>query len=304
MNFSLGFLMGIDIPGTLLGLVVFSFVGLGIFLLLQVVFQKVLAVATPRTKTIVFLTLFLTPLVVLLIVVAVYVPLQKYSDYSNAKAYADGVDSLNRLENSPYFDLDLPAGITLDTLIYTDSAANTEVYSFIPMAGIAALDTAVKSAIEKKRTDFIRYAHGVINGDSIFYGFGSEFTTEILSVHRDEKLISYLFKIIYYHPAMSQPVSNYYSYNFNSRNNKQIMFGDYFIADTKADTAFLVGQLTNSIKRQRLSIDKLHEIDFAIKNVSIVFGFDEYEIAPYAVGAIEAKVAKQTLIRNIRAAFR
>jgi hypothetical protein len=303
MKMAFGFLMGVDITSTMLALVFFSFLGLGVFLMLRSIFRKLQKEPDQKTKTIVFLTLFLTPLILLLLLAAAYLPFQQYSENARAKAYSEA-DSLRELLNSPISSVILPTGIRLDTITYTDSITNTEVYSLIPVSGIPLLDAAVKSAIEDERKNFLAYVQGEFKRDTTLYGYGGEFTSDVLSAYKNDKIISYLFSINYYHAGAAHPIANYYSYNFYIPNNKRVTFRDYFSAPTKSDTTLLTKLITKSIDREGISLAHLYEMDFAVTGDSILFAFDDYELASYSEGVIEASVSRKELNNNIREAYR
>jgi hypothetical protein len=228
---------------------------------------------------------------------------ENYSQYSAANMQ-EKLDSLERSNENQQSFLQLPPGVTLDTLIYTDSITNISIYSFVPVSGISSLDASVKSLIDKERVHFLEYAHKTFERDTTLRAFGGEFTLEIQSVHRDEQIISYLFMISVYHAGMANPFMEYHTYNFDLRKNKRITFQGYFSFDTKADTTFIIDQINTALDLDGASLSRLNDIDFCVTEKAIWLCFDDHEISNYVEGVFRATIPRQDLNRYIRPAYK
>lgn len=185
----------------------------------------------------------------------------------------------------------------LDTLAEADKGQNTEYRIILPISGINTLDKRVRADVEKQKDDFLKEIYKMMEKKEYMKTFPapSSFYAEPASVYSDEKLVSYLFHISYYHAGYAHPMNLQYSYNYNKKTEERIWLNDYFSLTTATDSSFLIESIAISVHQEPYFIKKLYEVDFNVEKDSISFNFDNYEIAPYSAGLIRGKVSKFNL---------
>jgi Protein of unknown function (DUF3298) len=206
-------------------------------------------------------------------------------------------------ENRP--TLSLPAGYKLDTIQEIDTVRKLEVSVTIPVSGINSIDKIVFEDIEKQKAEFIISLDEMIKEDNgRKSALNSSFYVHPFSVFKDNKVTSILFIVSYYHGGAAHPMTMYYSFNFDNNTQKRIFFADYFVIKNSADTSLLKDQIATATGRESIGDKALKDIDFNIEQDTISFNFDNYEIASYAEGIIQARMHRQELIGRINAKYR
>ncbi|MGN6163201.1 MAG: RsiV family protein [Flavisolibacter sp.] len=191
----------------------------------------------------------------------------------------------------------MPKGFTLDSTITFDSARNAEIQIIIPKSQGETLFDKQVSAYIKQRVKSYRLSLDTLiqNEPSMLQAVQSSFYVAPVSVFKDDKMVSYCFIISSDHAGAAHPFTEYYSFNYNLKRNKQFAFSDYFNVHSKQATQSFISIVNKAIDRPNIGVDKLDDIDFNIEKDSIAFNFDDYEVGSYADGIIKAKVAKQAL---------
>lgn len=128
----------------------------------------------------------------------------------------------------------------------------------------------------------------------------SGFYINPVSVYKDEKIVSYCFEISSDHAGAAHPFTEYYSFNYDLKRNKQFTFSDYFNVRSSQDTQIFIRIINEAINRPYIEVGKIDGLDFNIEKDSIAFNFDDYEIASYAEGIIKAKVVRETLRQFVK----
>lgn len=201
--------------------------------------------------------------------------------------------------------INLPADFRLDTIQRIDTARNLSTFILMPISGISDIDKVVFDEIEKQKNDFIKSLDERIEEDKeILNTANSDFQTQPVSVFKDNKVISILFIISYYHGGAPHPMAMYYSFNFDNKTLNRIFFPDYFIVKSKSDTSNLAGLITKAIGREGVSVSDLKDIDFNIEKDTISFNFDDYEIASYAEGIMQGRLHRHKLVDKIKTTYR
>jgi hypothetical protein len=295
--------MGVDVPTTLLMLVVFALLGLGIFIFIEWLFQKIIRKPIATTRTLVFLTFVLTPSLILLVFLFVIIPGQNSYTESTRK-YLQQEDSLARRADSLHRAATIPPGIKLDTVIHFDSTTNAEILMQIPKCGIPAIDEQVTAEFVKRQQKFLSFIRSSVERDSSFFEFGSTLSVELVFAHRDPTVISYLLMVSFYHPYAEIAMPRYLSLNFDVAKNKRLTFKDYFNLPTKRDSSFLEEQIMNAIRIDGIKLPKMNEIDFAIASDSVWFNLQDYEMDSFFGTVTHSKVPKRNIVANIHSQYR
>jgi len=193
----------------------------------------------------------------------------------------------------------VPEGFSLDTINYFDSTKVAEIDILLPVSGIKTLDDRMRREAESRKKEFLKDIVG--EGDSgMEFGSGSSFFMEINSIYATDSIISYCFHVSVYSANAAHPFNSYYSYNYNRITGKEITFNDYFDIRSREDTIFLINLLTKIIAIEGVSVDEVKDMDFNLRQDTVSFNFDDYEIASYAIGVIEAPIAKKELTPVIK----
>lgn len=188
------------------------------------------------------------------------------------------------------------ADIRLDTLSMKDSTANCEILIVTPVCDINEFDTCIKNELLRQKDQFIEsIVKPEFSPNETHPPFISSFMASPSSIYSDRKIVSYSFTVFNYMAGAAHPMSSYYSFNFDKKKKARISFSDFFRLTSKADTTTLLDIINKSINREGVSLDSLYELDFNFIKDTVSFNFDCYEIACYAEGIIQSKVAIKDL---------
>lgn len=197
--------------------------------------------------------------------------------------------------------INLPEGFRLDTIQKNDTTRNLSIFISIPVSGIKTIDKIVFEYIDKQKKDFIKSLDEMIkDNNGILSSINSDFQAEPISVFKNNKVTSILYIISYYHGGSVHPMTMYYSFNFDNSTQKTISFTDYFMVKTKADTTSMTELISKSIGREGIFVYDLKGIDFNIEKDTISFNFDDYEIASYSEGIMQARIPSNKLHHKIK----
>lgn len=186
--------------------------------------------------------------------------------------------------------------IRLDTLSMKDSAANCEVLIVTHVCNIPEFDTCVKNELLKQKDQFIEnLLKPKFSPDETHPPFISSFMASPSSIYSDRKIVSYSFTVFNYMAGAAHPMTYYYSFNFDKKKKTKIGFNDCFRLTSKTDTTALLDIINKAINRKGVSLDSIYELDFNFIKDTISFNFDCYEVACYAEGIIQGKVAVKDL---------
>ncbi len=206
-----------------------------------------------------------TTFILLIIVFAISCGLKK-SEINQTKSAIPGVSKTTKQEKQAEEKIKLPEGIKLDSIKFSDEKRKLEIFILIPVSGISKLDKAVRIDLENRKDNFIESVDKRIEEDNgQMSEIGSDFIVNLVSAYKDKDIISYCFVISFYHGGAAHPMTIYYSFN---------------------------------------SVTNLNEMDFNIEKDTISFNFDDYEIASYAEGIIQARINKSLLKKNIKSNYR
>ncbi len=198
-----------------------------------------------------------------------------------------------------------PFGIKMDSIKHYDKQRNTQFLLYFPVSNIITLDTGIKNELIRQKDGFIKNVDEVRKeyGDEFISSLTNEFTAIPISVFKNQKLISYLFGISFYHSGAPHPVSFYYSYNFDNEKHKKIIFSDYFKISSKADTTYYCNLITKAINRDGICVGEIKNIDFNVEQDTISFNFDDYEIGSYGDGTMQGRLVKKKLLNRIKTKY-
>ena len=201
--------------------------------------------------------------------------------------------------------ISLPQWFKLDTIQQIDSTRNLAIFYSLPNSKYKEIDKMVKTDIESQLFDFVKSLdHEILADKSILNTINSDFQAEPVSIFVDDKIISYLYIVSYYHGGAVHPMTMYYSLNFNKTTKKRLKDSDFWNIKTKADSTFVTNLITESINQKGIVVNDFKKLDYNIEKDSISFNFDDYEIASYAAGIIRGKIAKKKLIDKINLKYR
>jgi hypothetical protein len=245
-----------------------------------------------------------TTFILLIIVFAISCGPNK-PEINQTKSDISGVSKTTNQENQAQEKLKLPEGIKLDSIIFSDEKRKLEIFILIPVSGISKLDKALRIELENRKNNFIESVDKRIEEDKgQMSEIGSDFDVNLVSAYKDKDIISYCFVISFYHGGAAHPMTIYYSFNYDLKREKKITFSDYFNVESTKDTIFLTDLMTKAINTENISVTNLNDMDFNIEKDTISFNFDDYEIASYAEGIIQARINKSLLKKNIKSNYR
>lgn len=127
---------------------------------------------------------------------------------------------------------------------------------------------------------------------------------EIASIYATDEIISYSFHLSTCYAGSAHPLSGYYCYNYNRITQTEIAFNDFFKIKSSDDSSFFIQEIRSAIKSEGTDFHEIKSMDFNFRGDSISFNFDDYEIASYAYGVIEAPISKKQLNPVIREKYR
>jgi hypothetical protein len=245
-----------------------------------------------------------TTFTLLIIVFAISCGL-KNPEINQTKPVIAGVLKTTKQENQAKEKIKLPEGIKLDSIKFADEKRKLEIFILIPVSGFSKLDKALRNELESRKDDFIESVDKRIKEDNgKMSEIGSDFYVDLVSAFKDKDIISYCFTISSYHGGAAHPMTIYYSFNYDLKREKKITFSDYFNVESRKDTIFLTDLMTRDINTENITVTNLKDMDFNIEKDTISFNFDDYEIASYAEGIIQARINKSILKKNIKSNYR
>jgi hypothetical protein len=232
------------------------------------------------------------------------------SSKADSLSVLDSAEIAYATEGQSFSKLQLPDNVTLDTLQSYDSAKLINVNIVLPKQAderLKHVEKLVARIISKERTKFEKSVDDMIREHpemNVPPGY-NDFSVTPVSLYVDQKLISYSFMICIYHAGAPHGKCDYYTFNYDIYSKKVLLFSDYFITKTSADSSFLIQSINNSIGRDGIEIEKVYEIDFSIlDSTSISFNFDNYEISSYAEGMPQGKIEKKVIYKIVNERFR
>lgn len=245
-----------------------------------------------------------TTFIVLIMVFAISCGLKK-PEINQTKSVIAGVSKTTKQENEVIEKIKLPEGIKLDSIKISDEKRKLEIFILIPVSGISKLDKVLRNELENRKDDFIESVDKRIKEDNgQMSEIGSDFYVDLVSAFKYKDIISYCFTISSYHGGAAHPMTIYYSFNYDVKREKKITFSDYFNVESRKDTIFLTDLMTRAINTENITVTNLKDMDFNIEKDTISFNFDDYEIASYAEGIIQARINKSILNKNIKSNYR
>jgi hypothetical protein len=245
-----------------------------------------------------------TTFIVLIIVFAISCGLKKSEINQTNSAIVVGSKTRQQY-NQALEKIKLPEGIRFDSIKFSDEKRKLEIYISFPVSGILKLDKDLRIELENRQEDFIETVDDRIKADNgKMSEMGSDFYIDLVSAFKDNDIISYCFVISSYLGGQAHPVTIYYSFNYDLKRERKIAFNDYFNVESRNDTIYLTDLMTKAINTENISVTSLKDMDFSIEKDTISFNFDDYEIASYAEGIIQARINKSLLKKNIKSSYR
>src|SRR5260221_3174713 len=198
----------------------------------------------------------------------------------------------------------LPDGVFLDRQSFVDSAKFLTVEIVIPKTNVKELQSAQKlliSLIEKEKIKFVE----TITPDPRMRNAasGNGFTVFPQELYKDNKIISFLFENSYYHAGAAHPKSDFYTFNYDIQKQRQLNITDYFKLESDKDKDALVQLINSTFDNENIKVKKFYDFDFNIKNETVTFNFDDYEVASYAFGLQRLPFNKSQIARFINSEY-
>jgi hypothetical protein len=193
---------------------------------------------------------------------------------------------------------DVPLDFKIDTIKINDDKRGLTVLLTIPVSNVYSFDTLVRHAIIREKDDFVDEVEERYADDSTDTGF--DYSTLLESAYRNKNIISYNFASSQYYNGAVHGMSVYRSFTFDVNKGRLLTFEDCFALRTKKDTLSLIKLLTKRVNVFGASVETIKGLHFHFTKDSITFNFDDYEIASYAQGMLQAKFALKELNRYLR----
>ncbi|OYU84102.1 MAG: hypothetical protein CFE24_08170 [Flavobacterium sp. BFFFF2] len=196
-------------------------------------------------------------------------------------------------------------GIKIDSIKIADKKRRFEIFLTIPVSKIKKLDLLIKKEILEDKAAFINMVNENIKENNGKISFiGSDYSCVLNHIFDNKFIISYNFINSQYIGGTAHGISRFKSYNYDLKKGKFINFNDYFHLKSDADSTYLLSAITKRINRKGVEVNTLERIKFNILKDSISFNFDNYEIASYSEGLIQAKISKNEIGRLINSNYR
>lgn len=220
---------------------------------------------------------------------------------------------ITSLQRNAIDSLQLPNSFVLDNTFQFDSLRHAEIQIVLPKCiNNPNLNRLVSLYFGKRLQNFIASLDTLIQQDSsMLIAVPSGFYVDPVSVYSDSNIVSYCFIVSTDRAGNAHPFTEYYSFNYDRKANKQVKFFDYFHFTKKQDSASLKEMIANSIYKANpdvnktfIDFDRLYDIDFNVDADSIAFNFDDYEIGSYALGIVKAKANKESLKQFVKNEYR
>ena len=208
-------------------------------------------------------------------------------------------------DKSPvYYGLIVPEEVYLDTVLVEDTTLALTCSVILPIQKDVKWQNAnvlLRKQIEKGVKEFIASVRKLLikYPDNKFSAVSSIYEVTPEQIYVDSMLISYCLEIMYQHAGAVHPMMKYYSFNYDKKKNRQIIFADYFDVKTKQDSLWLIGGISERVLSAEY-LDKVYDYDFNVTDSTVSFNFDDYEIASYANGVARATFEKDSVRRYIR----
>lgn len=187
---------------------------------------------------------------------------------------------------------------TIDTVKIDDAKRGLTVLLTIPVSGESSFDTLVRHAITSEEEAFVAEVDERYAADSTDTGY--DFSALLASAYRTKQLVSYNFICSQYFNTAVHGVSVYRSFTYDLKQKRLATFNDYFLLRTKKDTLAFIDLLTTRVNEPGASVEQVEGLHFHFTQDSVTFNFDEYEIASYAQGLLQAKFALKELKRFVK----
>jgi hypothetical protein len=186
----------------------------------------------------------------------------------------------------------------IDTVKVDDAKRGLTVMVTVPVANVYAFDTLVRSALMKDEEGFVAEVDERYEVDSTDTGF--DYSALLVSAYRSKKIISYNFLCSHYFNTAVHGMSVYRSFTYDLDQKRLVTFDDYFALRTKKDTLAFIDLLTKRVNEPGASVETVEGLHFHFTQDSITFNFDDYEIASYAQGLLQAAFSLKELKRYLR----
>jgi hypothetical protein len=197
-------------------------------------------------------------------------------------------DSLYTTQRSSMFGM--------DTLSVCDSSRNLTITLRYPETGNQAVDDKILAGLNRQKNSFTAELDYMLSRDSLIaQSWRSGFDAELVSYYQDDRIISALFRMVYYHPGAAHPMTQYQTFNFDGKSLKSILFDEYFSIESAKDTGQMAQLIRKKTNRSGICLSPLSQMDFNIERDTISFNFDTYETGSYAEGALRVKVERKLL---------
>jgi hypothetical protein len=187
---------------------------------------------------------------------------------------------------------------TIDTVKVEDAKRGLTVLLTIPVSKVYAFDTLVRHAIMNDEEGFVAEVDERFAIDSTDRGF--DYSALLVSAYRSQKIISYNFLCSQYFNTAVHGMSVYRSFTYDLDQKRLATFDDYFILRTKKDTLAFIKLLTKRVNQTGASVENVEGLHFHFTQDSVTFNFDEYEVASYAQGLLQAKFGLKELKRFVK----
>jgi hypothetical protein len=226
---------------------------------------------------------------------------QTSSTIAKETYFSKGINEVNDSIGEIEKPIKLPKGFSLINMENKDTARNLSVLLSIPLGESVKMNSILVSGITEQAEDFIKELDKWIKQQiSSQIEMESYFIAKPVSVFKGDKITSILFIISYYKCGEAHPFSMYYAFNFDNKTNKRLYFKDFFVLKNTADKDFYVSVISSVLGVEQVEIKDFKKLDFSVEQDTIVINFDEYEIAAYAAGLIQARIAKSEFEDKIR----
>ncbi len=211
---------------------------------------------------------------------------------------------------SPKSEFELPEGVYLDSLISYDSSRALSIEIILPKSKenqLASENKILTKVINNDKSKFIKELDELLKEDKSLRqsATGSEFSVNPEQLYKDQSVLSYLLTKEVYWAGAVHPKTDYYTFNYDIKKQREITFSDFFSFNTKADSTNLLNLINNALgNNQYVMTKKFYAFDFSFDNQSVSFNFDEYEVASYADGLQRAKIDRKELSKYINSEYR
>lgn len=211
--------------------------------------------------------------------------------------------------DTPQKESPIPPGVFIDSSSSYDNIGQATIDIKLPGSDDPLLKGGLKklaSYITSRRKSFLaRLYQRQAEDTALKEAIGSEFTVWPYEIYKDQQLFSCLLVIETYYAGSFHPVMEYYSFNYDLREEKEIHFADYFSLPSKSDSTALLNLINRSFgDTLNIKAPKCYAFDFDLNDAAIIFNFDDYEVAGYGAGMQRAPFCKEDLLPFIKPVYR